>query len=241
MKETETKYFEFEKIEGGYKIITNNINDNNINIVIPSKYKNEPVTSIGEGAFYSCRSLTSVEIPSSVISIGQYAFYDCNSLTSVTFGANSKLTSIGNSAFERCSSLTSVETPSSVTSIGERAFWYCKSLNDNYDLTNIQKIKTVKGLNFDPQTNLMYCRDFVYKTGETYETNAAELCKYGFHACLNGLDVFNYYAGKDVVYYEVELSNLCKKTDKDSKICGKKIKLLRQLTVAEAANYRSIL
>ena len=81
---------------------------------------------IGEFAFYNCRSLTSVTIPSSVTSIGKSAFYNCRSLTSVTLP--SSVTSIGWSAFRGCSGLTSVTLPSSVTSIGEYAFSGCSGL-----------------------------------------------------------------------------------------------------------------
>ena len=46
------------------------------------------VTSIGNYAFYSCTSLTSVTIPGSVTSIGDYAFAGCTSLKGVFFKGN---------------------------------------------------------------------------------------------------------------------------------------------------------
>ena len=84
------------------------------------------VSGIESDAFRDCRSLTSINIPSSVTSIGDGAFLGCRSLTSINIP--SSVTSIGESAFEDCPSLTSINIPSSVTSIGQRAFWYCKSL-----------------------------------------------------------------------------------------------------------------
>ena len=64
------------------------------------------VTSIGESAFESCSSLTSITIPSTVVSIGEYAFYDCSSLTSITIPEG--VTSIGESAFYGCENLKTV-------------------------------------------------------------------------------------------------------------------------------------
>ena len=86
----------------------------------------DSVTSIGISAFYNCSSLTSITIPDSVTSIGGYAFSNCSSLTSVTIG--NSVTSIGDSAFQSCSSLTSITIGNSVTSIGDRAFSGCSSL-----------------------------------------------------------------------------------------------------------------
>lgn len=95
-------------------------------VTVPKTYKNLPVTTVGDGAFYNCDSLTSVIIPDSVTSIGSQAFYVCSNLTSVTMG--SSVTAIGEGAFAGCRSLTGLTIPDSVTSIGNWAFSYCTGL-----------------------------------------------------------------------------------------------------------------
>ena len=46
----------------------------------------DSVTTIGEQAFYDCKSLTSVTIPSSVTRIAEYCFNGCSKLTEVNLG-----------------------------------------------------------------------------------------------------------------------------------------------------------
>ena len=84
------------------------------------------VTKIGENAFWGCNSLTSINIPNSVTTIGENAFWGCESLTSINIP--NSVTTIENSAFWGCKSLTSINIPNSVTTIGIIAFVGCKSL-----------------------------------------------------------------------------------------------------------------
>ncbi len=104
-----------------------------VSISIPSC-----VTSIGKSAFSGCSSLTSINIPNSVMSIGNSAFKDCTSLTSINIPDDVK--SIDAEVFYRCSSLTSITIPDGVTSINEYAFAGCSSLNSINIPDNITSI-----------------------------------------------------------------------------------------------------
>lgn len=88
--------------------------------------------------------------------------------------------------------------------------------------------KMYKGFNKD-----MTCRGFQFKEGETYETDTAELCRSGFHACENPLDCFAYYDPASSVFHEVELEATDEKQADDTKRVGKKIKIGARLSIAK--------
>ncbi|MBR5444670.1 MAG: leucine-rich repeat protein, partial [Clostridia bacterium] len=87
----------------------------------------EGLSSIGEGVFCDCDSLTEVTFPEGLSSIGDRAFYDCDSLTEVTFPEG--LSTIGDYAFAYCAGLTEVTFPAGLTSIGSYAFCDCDGLH----------------------------------------------------------------------------------------------------------------
>ena len=75
-------------------------------LVIPAEIDGVAVTAIGDGAFYSFESLTSVTIPNGVTEIGESAFNWCKSLTSMTIPES--VTMIGYEAFTYCDNLTAI-------------------------------------------------------------------------------------------------------------------------------------
>lgn len=84
----------------------------------------------------------------------------------------------------------------------------------------------------------MRCRGFQFEEGKTYETDKAELCKAGFHACTNPLDVWRYYSPVDgCEYHEVELEDVSQERNSDdSKVCGKRIRIGAKLGIEELVN-----
>ena len=98
-------------------------------------------------------------------------------------------------------------------------------------------MKAYKGFNRD-----MTCRGFQYEEGKTYETDKAELCKKGFHACEDAVDCFGYYTPGESEYHEVELEDVSEQRDSDSKVAAKKIRIGAKLSIAKmveaAINFR---
>lgn len=93
------------------------------------KYVHVPdgMTTIGNEAFNGS-SLRSIDLPGQMHSIGEWAFYDCRSLTRV--GMPATLDTMGEGCFHSCSHLTSVDIPDGLRTVPEGAFFMCNSLSD---------------------------------------------------------------------------------------------------------------
>ena len=107
------------------------------------------VTRIGEGAFYYCKDLTSVTLPTTITSIGNSAFEQLSDkFTSISIPSSVKsigryafssdyltevvipegVESIDYRAFASCNRLKSLSLPNTLTDIGEAAFAWCSNL-----------------------------------------------------------------------------------------------------------------
>ena len=89
-------------------------------------------------------------------------------------------------------------------------------------------MKAYKGFNPD-----LTCRGFQFAEGQTFEEPTARLCKTGFHACLEPMDVLAYYhPANGAVIHEVEVDDDAKpKAGSDSKIASRKITIGARLDV----------
>ena len=85
------------------------------------------VIAVASKAFYGCKGVTSVTLPSTVISFGTSAFAGCG-FTHFTLPPGA--TYVGYSMFSQCLNLSSVYIPSSVLRILDQAFYGCVSLKN---------------------------------------------------------------------------------------------------------------
>lgn len=97
---------------------------------------------------------------------------------------------------------------------------------------NIEVI-AYKGMKYD-----MTCKGFHYELGKTYKTYKAELCNCGFHACLNPIDVFEYYPRYySSRYFKVKLSGEIAKCGMwDTNVAATEITILEEINIDELNN-----
>lgn len=105
---TDDKEYEYKILWDGTVEITSYSGEGG-NVIIPSEIDGKRVTSIGECAFKDCRSLTGIELPSSVRDIGKSAFENCTGLKHIKLPYD--WCGIGDRAFFGCSSVEILEMP----------------------------------------------------------------------------------------------------------------------------------
>lgn len=101
-------------------------------VVVPDKFGDRVVTSIGKEAFYNLAAIVEVTLPDTLLEIDDYAFARCTELTSITLPDS--VVSIGEGAFIECTALVDVKMSTSLEEIGDKAFYGCTAMTD-FDLS----------------------------------------------------------------------------------------------------------
>ncbi|MDR0883293.1 MAG: InlB B-repeat-containing protein [Oscillospiraceae bacterium] len=121
-----TKYSDYQyRIANGKATIVEYLGTA-ISLKIPATLGGAPVTQIGQRAFASSKTLTSVLIPESVTTIGEEAFDYCYNLE--TINIPNAVKTIGKGAFTFCRRLSSITIPDGVTAIDDFTFRGCSEL-----------------------------------------------------------------------------------------------------------------
>ena len=160
--EYETPASEFVYGSNGSEIRINGFIGDSTEIVIPQAIDGVPVTMIGEKAFSETK-ITSVLIPEGVTKIGKNAFYRCKSLRAVSLP--STLTYLSVECFSVCDKLSTVIGLDHILQFGENCFEYCRSLTGElvfdrdvelywgaFSRTGITGVKFLSG-----KCNVKYC------------------------------------------------------------------------------------
>ena len=126
-------------------------------VVIPKKYNDLFVTSIGEMAFNNYDILTNIIIPDSIVEIKEYAFYNCTNLTSIEIPHN--VTSIGKSTFSGCNELIEIILPENLTILNKNIFYNCFNLESISIPKNIITISENAFYNCQKLTSVIFDDD----------------------------------------------------------------------------------
>ena len=98
-----------------------------------------------------------------------------------------------------------------------------------------ETIKGIEVIAYKGMKSDMSCKGFQYEIGKTYKTDKAELCNCGFHACLNPIDVLEYYPRYySSRYFKVKLSGeITKCNNLDTNVAATEITILEEINIDE--------
>lgn len=120
------------------------------------------MTSIGEMAFQSCSSLTTINLPEGITEISRGLFNKCSSLTELTLP--STVTTIAEFAF-RTSGLKHITLPASLKEIADAAFLECENLEGIDVAEGNQNFASIDGVLLNSDKNLLIFYPYA-KSGE---------------------------------------------------------------------------
>ncbi len=150
--------------------------------VVPGGGNSYKVYSIGNNAFSSCKTLTSITIPGGVMSIGSSVFDGCTGLQAFYGPGNAYYTIDDNKAliidsgktflaYAAANSATSYTIPVGVTSIGTYAFSGCSGLTS---ITILEGVTSIGSYAFSSCSGL---------TSVTIPSSITSLDEYAFYGC----------------------------------------------------------
>ena len=170
--------FEYDETTDSY-IVTGISDESFMELSIPEKFDDKPVTGIGEKAFYDRPDLERVTIPSSVKSIGDNAFGFCIDLTEIILPES--LESIGEDSFYNCKGLKRITLPSSLISIDACAFQGCTGLTQITIPVSVEKLQKTAFLGCSNLSDIDVAHDnktYSSKDGIVYSKDLTELILY---------------------------------------------------------------
>ena len=132
----------------------------------------EGLKEIENSAFYSCKSLRTLEIPESVEKLGRWIVWECDYLETVTL--HNGLTTLSESTFYGCG-ITSIHIPTTVTEIPAYCFSNCQNLERIYLHDGITSIGTEAFFNcyslksFTAPQSLTVLSDFMFHQCKSLE------------------------------------------------------------------------
>lgn len=180
-----------------------------ITLNLPENYKNQEYV-INDFAFFGCKTLTKVTIPSGgAKKIGKNAFTNCSKLAILKIGDS--VTEIDQNAFFGCRALISVTLGASVTEIRQQAFYGCSKL---IQVINLSTLPLVEGstdygnicqnakflLTTENENKIREEGDYLFAS--VRESGNAKLCLVGYIGASTDLILPSYYNGAKYEIYK---------------------------------------
>ena len=183
-----TEGLEFTLINNDTEYEVSGYSGSSTEVIIPSTYNGKPVTSIGDFALFGCESLTSIQIPNSIINLGDRAIACCTSLLSITVANdNENYQSVDGNLYTKDGKTliqyaagkqdTLFIVPNSVATIGEYAISYCGALTS---LVISESVTTIAyfGVSYASNLNSIYCEAESQPAGWDSDWNPDNCQKY---------------------------------------------------------------